>query len=85
MKNSIANPVNTPNPAQMELTAAQNAVLIIVRSRQERGETITSTNVTQERGLKDRSSSYRVLKSLIEKGLIENYGGSYYKIAEIKT
>lgn len=71
-----------PNAAKLELTAAQNAVYKIVHSRQLSGETTTSTDVTNDRGLKDRSSTYRVLKSLIEKGLIETYAGKYYKLAQ---
>jgi len=53
-----------------------------VRSRQALGLTTTSTDVTNDRGLKDRTSTYRVLKSLIEKGIIQTYGGKYYKLAE---
>lgn len=76
--------ISLSNPAKLELTAAQAAVYKIVRSRQMRNKTTTSTNVTKDRGLKDRSSTYRVLKSLIELGLIETYAIKYYKLAEQK-
>lgn len=68
------------NPAGLKLTAAQTQVLKILRGRQSMGLISTSTDVAKAWGDKDRSYTYRVLKSLIGKGLIENYSRRYYKI-----
>ena len=73
---------NSPNPAELGLTGAEHEVFQIVSKRQAAGKTITSGDVAAAWGGKNRSYTYRVLKSLMNKGLIEQYSQRYYKLAQ---
>lgn len=72
------------NPAENGLTGAEHAVYNIVQERQKSGKTTTSGNVAEAWDGKNRSYTYRVLKSLIVKGLLEQYSQRYYRLAKRK-
>lgn len=70
------------NPAKERLGNAEAAVYKIVRRRQSRGLTITSGTVAKDYGNKHRVHVYRLLRSLIEKGLVERYDTRYYRLVD---
>ena len=70
----------TVNPAEQSLTEAHYAVYCILSARQHEGKTTTSGDVAAEWGGKNRSYTYKVLKALIDKGLVEQYSQCYYKL-----
>ncbi len=77
-------PPHTLNPAENGLTGAEHEVYDIVQVRQDAGKTTTSGDVAAKWGGKNRSYTYRVLASLISKGLIEQYSQRYYRLAKKK-
>lgn len=68
------------NPAQHGLTAAEDAAYQIVAKREAAMKTTTSGDVAEAWDDKNRSYTYRVLKSLIDKGLLEQYSHRYYRL-----
>lgn len=81
VKASKRRPALTLNPAEYGLTVAEFRVYEIVAFRQEQKRTTTSGDVARGWGGKNRSYTYRVLKSLIDKGLVEQYSQRYYRLA----
>lgn len=77
-------PQPTLNPAEHGLTGAEFAVYQIVEKRQAAGKTTTSGDVAKAWKGKNRSYTYRVLKSLMDKALLEQYSQRYYRLAKRK-
>ena len=72
------------NPAESGLTGAEYEVYNIVRARQAENETITTRYVSEEWGGKEMSWTWRVLRALMDKGMIEQYSGRFYRLAKHK-
>lgn len=73
-------PTISHNPAQLGLTGAESEVLKIITNRQSKGLIIKSSDVAKARGT-ERSYTYRVIQSLIAKGLVEQYRQGHYRLA----
>lgn len=80
---STAKAPTSHNPSAHDLTAGQTQILKILQRRQSQGKTSTSGNIA-DTWKRHRSQAYRELKVLMEKELVEFYGGKYYKIANQK-
>jgi predicted transcriptional regulator len=64
------------------LTAAEDKVFKIVSRRVENGKTVTTQDVSKSFGGKHRSYVYRILKRLIDKGLVTRYLTRYYSVSD---
>lgn len=70
------------SPADYGLTGAEFCVYQIVEKRHAGNKTTTSGDVAREWGGKNRSYTYKVLASLIVKGVVEQYSQRYYRLAK---
>jgi predicted transcriptional regulator len=70
---------NTLNPAVAGLSRSENEAYAIIAARQKKKFVTSTSDVAREWG-KDHSHAFRVLKSLMTKGIIERYDDRYYRI-----
>jgi len=68
------------NPLDFCLTVVQSEVLKIVARRTKAGRITTRLDISEALGGKDKSWTCRILRALLEKGLIEKYEQRYYKL-----
>jgi len=68
------------NPLDFCLTVVQADVLQIIAKRTKAGRITTRMDVSEALGGKDKSWTCRILRALIDKGLVERYEQRYYKL-----
>lgn len=68
------------NPLDFCLTVVQADVLQIIAQRTKAGRITTRMDISEALGGKDKSWTCRILRSLIDKGLVERYEQRYYKL-----
>lgn len=68
------------NPLDFCLTVVQSEVLKIVARRTKAGRITTRLDISEALGGKDKSWTCRILRALLDKGLIEKYEQRYYKL-----
>lgn len=68
------------NPLDFCLTVVQAEVLQIIAKRTKAGRITTRMDISEALGGKDKSWTCRILRALLEKGLIEKYEQRYYKL-----
>ena len=68
------------NPLDFCLTVVQSEVLEIVARRTKAGRITTRLDISEALGGKDKLWTCRILRALLEKGLIEKYEQRYYKL-----
>lgn len=68
------------NPLDFCLTVVQAEVLQIIAKRTKAGRITTRIDISEALGGKDKSWTCRILRSLIDKGLVERYEQRYYKL-----
>ena len=71
---------NIFNPAEHELTGSEYEVFQIMRKRESERLLTMTGDVAEDWGDKNRSYTYRVLKSLADKKLIQSYNRRYYRV-----
>lgn len=68
------------NPLDFCLTVVQAEVLQIIAQRTKAGRITTRMDISEALGGKDKSWTCRILRALIDKGLVERYEQRYYKL-----
>lgn len=68
------------NPLDFCLTVVQAEVLQIIAERTKYGSITTRLDISKSLGGKDKSWTCRILRALIDKGLVERYEQRYYKL-----
>lgn len=68
------------NPLDFCLTVVQAEVLQIIAKRTKAGRITTRIDISEALGGKDKSWTCRILRALIDKGLVERYEKRYYKL-----
>lgn len=68
------------NPLDFCLTVVQAEVLQIIAKRTKEARITTRIDISEALGGKDKSWTCRILRALLEKGLIEKYEQRYYKL-----
>jgi predicted transcriptional regulator len=68
------------NPLDFCLTVVQADVLQIIAKRTKAGRITTRMDISEALGGKDKSWTCRILRALIDKGLVERYEQRYYKL-----
>lgn len=68
------------NPLDFCLTVVQADVLQIIAKRTKAGRITTRIDISEALGGKDKSWTCRILRALIDKGLVERYEQRYYKL-----
>lgn len=68
------------NPLDFCLTVVQAEVLQIIAKRTKAGRITTRMDISEALGGKDKSWTCRILRALIDKGLVERYEQRYYKL-----
>jgi len=68
------------NPLDFCLTVVQAEVLQIIAKRTKAGRITTRIDISEALGGKDKSWTCRILRALIDKGLVERYEQRYYKL-----
>ena len=68
------------NPLDFCLTVVQAEVLQIIAKRTKEARITTRIDISEALGGKDKSWTCRILRALIDKGLVERYEQRYYKL-----
>ena len=68
------------NPLDFCLTVVQADVLQIIAKRTKAGRITTRMDISEALGGKDKSWTCRIVRALIDKGLVERYEQRYYKL-----
>lgn len=73
---------NTPNPSALGLTKPEARAYNFILRRESEGQVTTTGNIAASFGL-NRTTVYKTLKSLVDKGILETYERGYYRTCEL--